>query len=124
VIANGTPLWQQPSEWSRALRHVLEQWLETRLESRCGTDPQSRQRYQTALGDAGFTDIHEESLNYTSDLSFDEVIGGVYSAMPSRMLPPPGQRAAFTSRIRNAIGPGPRFTEPVHVTALIGHTPA
>jgi ubiquinone/menaquinone biosynthesis C-methylase UbiE len=30
VIANGTPLWQQPSEWSRALRHALEQWLATR----------------------------------------------------------------------------------------------
>ncbi len=123
VVANGTPLWQQPSEWSRALRHALEQWLETTLESRCGTDPQSRQRYQAALGEAGFTDIHEESLDYTSDLSFDEVIGGLYSAMPSRMLPPPGQRAAFTSHIRNAIGPGPRFAESVHVNALIGHTP-
>ena len=123
VVANGTPLWQQPSEWSRALRHALEQWLETTLESRCGTDPQSRQRYQAALDEAGFTDIHEESLDYTSDLSFDEVIGGLYSAMPSRMLPPPGQRAAFTSHIRNAIGPGPRFAESVHVNALIGHTP-
>ena len=123
VVANGTPLWQQPSEWSRALRHALEQWLETTLESRCGTDPQSRQRYQAALGEAGFTDIHEESLDYTSDLSFEEVIGGLYSAMPSRMLPPPGPRAAFTSHIRNAIGPGPRFAESVHVNALIGHTP-
>jgi hypothetical protein len=63
VIANGTPLWQQPSEWSRAVRHALERWLETRLESRCGTDPQSTQRYQTALAEAAFTDIHESSLD-------------------------------------------------------------
>jgi ubiquinone/menaquinone biosynthesis C-methylase UbiE len=123
VIANGTPLWQQPSDWSQALRHALEQWLGTRLESCCGTDPQSRQRYQAVLGEAGFTDVREESVDYASDLSFDEVIGGLYSAMPSRMLPPPDQRAAFTGHIRNAIGPGPRFAEPVHVAALIGHTP-
>jgi hypothetical protein len=125
VIANGTPLWQQASDWSQALRHALEQWLGTRLvESRCGTDPQSRQRYHVALGKAGFTDVHEESVDYASDLSFDEVIGGLYSAMPSRLLPPPGQRAAFVGHIRDVIGTGPRFTEPVHVAALIGHAPS
>ena len=105
--------------------HALERWLETRLESRCGTDPQSRQRYQAALGEAGFADIHDEFLDYTSDRSFDEVIGGLYSAMPSRMLPLPGRRAAFTRHIRKtSIGPVPQFAEPVHVTALIGRTPA
>lgn len=124
VIANGAPLWQQPSDWSQALRHALEQWLGTKLGSRCGTDPQSRQRYQAALGEAGFTDIHEESVDYASDLGFDEVIGGLYSAMPSRMLPTPDRRQAFTELIRNAIGAGPRFAEPVHVAALIGHTPS
>lgn len=94
------------------------------LESRCGTDPQSRQRYQAALQAAGFTGIHEESIDYTSDLDFDEVIGGLYSAMPSHMLPTRDRRAAFTEHIRNAIGPGPRFAEPVHVAALIGRTPS
>jgi ubiquinone/menaquinone biosynthesis C-methylase UbiE len=96
VIANGTPLWQQPSDWSQVLRHALEQWLGTTLESHCGTDQPSRQRYHAALHEAGFTDIHEESAGYASDLSFDEVIGGIYSAMPSHLLPPPDQRAAFT----------------------------
>ena len=124
LIANGTPLWQQPSDWSQALRHALEQWLGTRLESRCGTDPQSRQRYQAALHAAGFTDIHEESVDYASDLDFDEVIGGLFSAMPSHMLPPPHRRATFARHIRNAIGPGTRFAEPVHVAALIGRMPS
>jgi SAM-dependent methyltransferase len=124
VIANGTPLWQQPSDWSQALRHALEQWLGTKLESRCGTDPQSRQRYQAALQAAGFTGIREESVDYASDLDFDEVIGGLYSAMPSRMLPAADRRAAFTEHIRKAIGPGPRFAEPVHVAALIGRSPS
>lgn len=121
VIANGTPLWQQPSAWSQALRHALEQWLGTRLESCCGTDPQSRQRYWAALQAAGFTDLREEAVDYASDLSFEEVVGGLYSAM-GQMLPPPERRSAFTRHIRDAIGPGPRFAEPVHVTAIIGHT--
>ena len=123
VIANGTPLWQQPSGWSQALRRALERWLGTRLESCGGTDPQSRQRYHAALAEAGFTGISEEATDYTGHLSFEEVIGHLYSAMPSSLLPPPGRRAAFAAHIRDAIGPGPRFAEPVHVAALIGRAP-
>src|ERR1039458_7560466 len=123
VIANGTPLWQQPVPWSRAVRRGLEQWLGTRLESCCGTDAQSRQRYQSALLAAGFNGVHEQSLDYTGHLSFDELIGGLYSAMPSHLLPPPAQRAAFTDHIRNAIGAGDQFTEQVHLAALVGYSP-
>jgi ubiquinone/menaquinone biosynthesis C-methylase UbiE len=123
VIANGTPLWQQPSGWSQALRAALEQWLGTRLESCCGTDQQSRQRYRAALTEAGFTGITEEAVDYTGQLTFDEVIGHMYSAIPSHLQPPAGRRAAFADHIRDAIGPGPQFTEPVHVAALIGRAP-
>jgi ubiquinone/menaquinone biosynthesis C-methylase UbiE len=123
VIANGTPLWQQPVPWSRAVRHGLEQWLGTRLESCCGTDAQSRQRYESELLAAGFNGVHEQSLDYTGHLSFDELIGGLYSAMPSHLLPPPAQRPAFRDHIRNAIGAGDQFTEQVHVAALVGYSP-
>jgi ubiquinone/menaquinone biosynthesis C-methylase UbiE len=122
VIANGTPLWQQPSAWSRALRAGLERWLDTRLESCCGTDAASRQRYHAAMLAAGFTDVHEVSVDYTGDLSFDELIGGVYSAMPAGLLPPPSRRAAFAEHIRGFTGSGPRFAEQVHVAALIGRS--
>jgi ubiquinone/menaquinone biosynthesis C-methylase UbiE len=123
VIANGTPLWQQPVPWSRAVRRGLEQWLDTRLESCCGTDAQSRQRYESALLAAGFNGVHEQSLDYTGQLSFDELIGGLYSAMPSHLLPPPAQRAAFSDHIRNALGAGDQFTEQVHLAALVGYSP-
>jgi SAM-dependent methyltransferase len=122
VIANGTPLWQQPSAWSRALRAALEQWLDTPLESCCGTDAASRQGYRTAMLAAGFTDVHEQSFAYADHLTFDELIGGVYSAMPPDLLPPPGRRPAFAEHIRDFTGPGPRFTEHVHVAALIGRS--
>jgi SAM-dependent methyltransferase len=121
VIANGTPLWQQPAPWSRALRRGLEQWLDTRLVSCCGTDGPARRHYRDALLSAGFTGIHEEVTDYDATLTFDELVGGVYSAMPASMLPPPGQRPSFEEHLRHAIGPAERFTEHVHVAALIGH---
>jgi ubiquinone/menaquinone biosynthesis C-methylase UbiE len=123
VIANGTPLWQQPSDWSRALRQALEQWLGTRLESCCGTDPRSRQRYRDAMLVAGLTEIREESVDYTGHLDLDEVVGGVYSAMPARLLPPPAERPAFAAHLRRAVGPAARFTEQVRVAALLGYRP-
>ena len=123
VIANGTPLWQQPAPWSVAVRHALEQWLDVRLASCCGTDTASRQGYRDAMLAAGFTGVHEQSLDYTARLSFGELIGGLYSAMPGHLLPPPGQRAAFADHIRNAIGAGGDFAEQVHVAALVGYSP-
>lgn len=123
VIANGTPLWQQPSDWSQALRAALEQWLDARLDSCCGTDRASRQGYRAVLADTGFTGFCEETIDYTGHLSFDEVIGHLYSAMPRHLLPRPDSRAAFADHIRDAIGSGPQFTEPVHVAALIGRAP-
>jgi SAM-dependent methyltransferase len=37
VVTNGVPMWQQDSEWSRALRGCLEQRLGVRLTRTCGT---------------------------------------------------------------------------------------
>ena len=123
VIANGTPLWQQPSDWSRAVRRALEEWLGTRLTSCCGTDQQSRQRYRDAMHHAGFTGIREEYVEYTSDLDFDELIGGLCSAMPAHLLPRAAERPAFAARIRRAIGTATPLTEQVRVAALVGRCP-
>jgi SAM-dependent methyltransferase len=123
VIANGTPLWQQPVPWSRAVRRGLEQWLGVRLESCCGTDAAARLAYQAGLIAAGFTGVHEQSVDYTGDLDFAELIGGLYSAMPTHLLPTLDRRAAFAGLIRDAVGGTTRFTEQVHVAALIGYAP-
>ena len=121
VVANGTPLWRQPAPWSRALRQGLEQWLDTSLVSCCGTDAAARERYRDALIAAGFTRVHEQAFDYSADLGFDELIGGVYSAMGGSSFPSPDQRAAFEEHIRRAVGPADQFTEHVSVAALIGH---
>lgn len=123
VIANGTPLWQQPSDWSRAVRRALEEWLGTKLDSCCGTDQRSRQRYGAAMLRAGLTDVREEFLEYRADLDFDELIGGLFSAMPARLLPPAADRPAFAGLIRRAVGTDAPLTEQVRVAALIGRRP-
>jgi hypothetical protein len=55
-----------------------------------------------------------------AELSFDQLVGGVLSALPADRLPAADQRAAFAEQIRSAVSPGDRFTEPVHVAILTG----
>jgi SAM-dependent methyltransferase len=122
VVTNGTPLWLQDSDWSRSLREFLARWLGTRPTAACGTDQQSQQRYQHALTMAGF-EVSSAAFDYAAELTFDQLVGGVYSALPVDRLPAPDQRPAFAEQLRRAVGPHERFTEPVHVAILTGRIP-
>lgn len=120
VLANGTPLWQQHSPASDALRDCLEQWFAVKLTSGCGTDSGSRAQYAVALEAAGYSQVRETVLvDYQDVLDVEHVIGGLYSAIPASRLPPPEQRPAFEEGIRQAVPDG-SFTERVRVSALIG----
>lgn len=115
VLSNGTPLWLQDSDWSRALRSALEQHFGVTVKATCGTDAEDRERYARALTAAGFGDVREIVVDYTGELTFEQVVGGVYSAIPE-----PEDRAEFTERIRLALPERPSFTEAVRVVALVG----
>jgi len=119
VVTNGTPLWLQDSPWSQALRGFLERWLGHELSDWCGTDENSQRRYQHALAAAGF-DLASAAADYVAELSFDQLLGGVFSAIPAHQLPPPDQRPLFADQLRAAVGPHDHFSEPVHVATLIG----
>lgn len=121
VVANGTPLWLQDTGWSRALRGALEEHFGSPLEASCGTAVRDRERYADALRAAGYAGVRETAVDYADELDFDQLIGGVYSAMSAADLPGPAERAAFAERIRAALPPGERFTERVTVTTLTGH---
>lgn len=54
VVTNGTPLWLQDTDWSRALREFLERWRGVKPTGACGTDEQSQREYRQALAAAGF----------------------------------------------------------------------
>jgi trans-aconitate methyltransferase len=118
VISNGVPLWQQDNDWSRALRDALESWLHTSATSTCGTSETDRVRYRNALRHAGY-EVQEAVYEYEADLTFEEIIGGLLSAMSARDVAE-GQRDAFTQHVRQALPDEPSFTELVPVTALIG----
>ncbi|WP_043665543.1 class I SAM-dependent methyltransferase [Streptomyces xylophagus] len=120
VISNGTPLWLQDSSWSRALRSCLEEWLGTTLTATCGTSSRDRLRYAEALRSAGFGGVRELFVEYSDELSFDQLFGGVCSAIPADRLPGPDDRAAFAERIRQALPADERFIEDVRVSMLIG----
>ncbi|TXS74326.1 class I SAM-dependent methyltransferase [Streptomyces sp. me109] len=122
VVTNGTPLWLQDTSWSRALRTCLERHFGTELTAMCGTSPQERRAYARALDGAGFHDVQEVVTEYSDELDFDQLIGGIYSAIPEGELPAPQDRAAFAEHIRQALPTDQPFTEQVRVCALIGLT--
>jgi len=119
VVTNGTPLWLQDTSWSHALRDCLERWLGKKLTLTCGTDEQSQRRYHQALAHAGF-DVLSASVDYAAELGVDQIVGGVYSALPQDRLPAPAERPAFADQVRAALGPQERFREQIHVAILTG----
>jgi SAM-dependent methyltransferase len=119
VIANGTPLWQQDTAWSRALRRFLEQWTGRSAAAPCGTDAASTQRYRDGLAAAGYGTA-EATVEYRDDLDMDQLVGGVYSALGGGALPAPDARPAFAEQIREAVAPHLPLTEHVRVTMLFG----
>ncbi len=126
VVTNGTPLWLQDTDWSRALRGFLTRWLGHEVSSPCGTDEQSQQRYRRELAAVGY-DVAGEAVDYEADLDLDQIIGSVLSAIPASRLPPAAQRPEFARQLGQALGGADRFTEgadrfteQVHVTILAG----
>jgi trans-aconitate methyltransferase len=118
IISNGIPLWHQNSDWSRALRCALEDWFQKPSTSTCGTAEVDRARYHDALSAAGFT-VHEVSYDYEAQITLDDIVGGLLSAISPTDVPEE-QRDDFTQRIAQALPEGASFTEAVPVTALIG----
>ena len=120
VLSNGTPLWLQDSEWSRALRACLEGYFGTKLRASCGTGASDRLRYVRALEAAGFEEVREMVIEYRDGLSFEELLGAVCSAVPAEELPGAEDRPGFADRIRQSLPPDRYFVEDVTVSVLVG----
>lgn len=122
VVTNGVPLWLQDTAWSAALRSFLERWLDTKLTDRCGTDDESQLRYRDSLNAAGY-EVTAHLIDYTEELSLNQIVGGIFSALSVDQLPAPNQRFRFAAQIGRAIRRHLPFTEYVPVRVLIGRMP-
>lgn len=120
VLANGTPLWLQDSDWSRALRDCLERYFGQHLQATCGTAETDRRRYARAMREAGYTEVRELATEYEDRLTLEQLVGTVYSAIPADDLPAPGERHAFAERLRAALPEEVYFTETVRVSMVVG----
>ena len=119
ILTNGTPLWLQDSGWSRSTRLFLEQWLDCELVDRCGTDERAQQRYREDLAAFGY-EVDGVECDWVAELSFDQLLGGVLSALGASRLPVDEQRVAFASGLREVVGSAQHFSEPVHVALITG----
>jgi SAM-dependent methyltransferase len=119
VVTNGKPLWQQDAEFSRALDAVLADWLGRPLTATCGTDDRSQARYRADLVSAGYV-VSEAEYRYSAELTLEEIVGAVWSAVPADRLPPMDERDRLAARIGNALAGYAPFVEDVRVQLLFG----
>lgn len=120
VVTNGTPLWLQDIEWSRTLRECLEQWTGTRQTWSCQTDDAGRRLNREALTSAGYR-VVESSVDYQAELTIDELVGGIFSAISADRLPPQARREEFAAQVRDALGGQEPLIEHVRVWLQFGH---
>ncbi len=123
IVTNGTPLWLQDSSWSHALRDYLDRWFDTKSTASCGNDTKAQQLYGESLRAAGF-DLSEATFDYIDELSIDEIVGSLYSALGGDKLPAPDQRTQFAEGIQRELAGLSPFVEPVHVAMLFGRVPS
>jgi hypothetical protein len=120
VVTNGTPLWLQDAEWSRTLQECMLRWLGTRPSYSCQTDEAGRRLNRQALASAGYQ-VVEDCVDYEAELTADQLVGGVFSAISVDQLPPPESRQEFAAMVHDAVGPDP-LTEHVRVWLQFGRT--
>ena len=94
-----------------------------RLTRTCGTDDASQRQYRDSLAAAGFQ-VRGTSVDYTTTLDLDQIIGGVYSALSVTQLPAPADRPRFAELVHHALEPHSPFTEHVRVAILTGQAAA
>ncbi len=97
VVTNGTPRWLQDTQWSRLLGECLERWTGKRPTAECQTDDAGRRLNREALTSAGYR-VVESSVDYPAEVTVDELIGGVFSAMSADRLRPRARREQFAAR--------------------------
>ena len=117
VIANGTPLWLQESEWSQTLRRFLETRLGVRASGSCGTDTFAQQGFARELAELGWG-VEDVAITYSDTLTGEQIIGGVFSALSER-VPMGADRNRFTADCLAALAPHAPFDEQVRVHALV-----
>jgi hypothetical protein len=119
VVTNGVPLWLQDTEWSRTLQKCIQQWLGNRPLNSCQTDEAGRQINRQALETAGYQ-VVEDFVDYEAELTVDQLVGGVFSALPVDRLPSLESRQVFAAKVRDALGRPDRLTEHVRVWLQFG----
>ena len=119
VITNGGPLWLQQNSWSPVLRACLEDWLGEPVDDACQTDEAGRGLNAEALTTAGYAVI-ESVVSYDAAITVEQMVGGVFSALPVQRLPPPEERQRFTDQVGAALRSKTPLIEHVQVSVQLG----
>ncbi|NNC12292.1 class I SAM-dependent methyltransferase [Planctomonas sp. JC2975] len=105
VISHGWPLWLADSDWSRAVRAFLEQWLGHGTARTCGLDEQTLHERESLLTSTGFVDVTVSRHEYTTEVTPDYVVGNLASALSDEQVPA-ARRSEFEAGVRTALAQG------------------
>lgn len=87
----------------------------------CGIDEAALRERQGQLVAAGFDDVTGLESRYASDVDVDHVVGHLYSALDTDVLPRTADQSSRTGCAdRSAASRGEQLREDVPVTALVG----
>jgi hypothetical protein len=105
------------------LQECLQRWLglEKRPIGSCQTDEAGRRLNREALESAGYR-VVEASMDYEAELTVDQLVGGVFSALSADRLPSPASRDDFAEQLRDALARPERVTEHVRVSLQFGRS--
>ncbi len=106
---------------ARILRECLEQWTGRRQTGACQTDEAGRHLNREALTSAGYR-VAESFVDYQGEVTIDQLVGGIFSAMSADRLH--SDRDEFAARVRAALAGREPLIEHVRVRLQFGHTAA
>jgi SAM-dependent methyltransferase len=121
IITHGIPLWLTEADWARSVNAYLADWFGRPVTAGCGSDEAALRNRQDLLAAAGFVDVTVLEHSYQANVDADYVIGHLYSALDTDILPP-ARRPQFEDGLRRALRPfrAEQMREDVPITALVG----
>lgn len=114
IVTQGPPLWLADTEWSRALRTVLETHLGRAVSATCGTD-QATLEARTALVRETFGRVEVVDETLLRPVTADWVIGHLRSAMS-----PADEPDEFEHAVRATLASFDTLVEPLRITIVLG----
>lgn len=118
-----TSIWTKPdNEWQAVVTRVIKKYLGEQRRAGSGTYTHPGKRHGEIVGESRFKRIKTWELHWSRSLTFDEVIGNLYSTSMANPYILGGKKEAFEKDLRGAllkVSPAGVFTSEGDAEAIL-----